>query len=240
MGFRDSCRTFWRALKLSYEHIGKVMVTNLAWFALGFLLLLLFAYLPVQNDWFFLVTIVGTPLTIGGAFAAVHYRMSFLVKGEDTAFSDFGVGLRRYFLRGAVMAILAVLGFTILLFNIWFSQNYPSKIFLLLSGFWVWGIVLWYAIHQFVFPFLVNQNVGIFGALKKAALIVLDNPWPSFLLVVFSLLITVLSVVFAAPLLIFLASFLALLQNCFYQELMIKYELLADEKDGELEGEDQV
>ena len=70
----------------------------------------------------------------------------------------------------------------------------------------------------------------------------LDNPWPSFLLMLFSLIVTALSVLFAAPLLIFLASFLALLQNCFYHELMVKYERLAEEQaqqEEELEGEDQ-
>ncbi|NLM40861.1 MAG: YesL family protein [Firmicutes bacterium] len=240
MGFKDSIRTFWRALKLSYEHIGKVMVTNLIWFGAGFFLLLLFTYLPVQSDWFFALVLLGTPITIGGALGAVHFRMNALVKGEETVFGDIWEGFRRYFFRGAILAILAVLGFAILFFNIWFSQNYPSKLFLLLSGFWIWGIVLWYAMHQFVFPFVVNQNAGVFSALKKAALMVLDNPWPSFLLVIFSLIVIVISVVFAAPLLIFLASFLALLQNCFYHELMVKYELLAAEKDGESEGEDQV
>lgn len=62
MGFKDSVRTFWRALKLSYEHIGKVMLTNLIWFVAGFLLLLLFTYVPVESNWIFLLVVVGTPL----------------------------------------------------------------------------------------------------------------------------------------------------------------------------------
>lgn len=239
MGFKDSVRTFWRALKLSYEHIGKVMITNLIWFVVGFFLLLLFTYIPVESDWFFILVMVGTPILMGGAFGAVHYRMNAIVKGEDTSLEHVWIGFKRYFVRGAILAVLAVLGFRILFSNISFSQNYPSKVFLLLSGFWIWGIVLWYGMHQFVLPFVVNQNTGAFSAVKKAALIVLDNPWPSFLLVVFSLIVIALSVLFAAPLLIFLASFLALLQNCFYHELMVKYELLAEEQQGESEGEDR-
>lgn len=242
MGFKDSCRTFWRALKLSYEHIGKVMITNLVWFVVGFFLLLVFTYVPVEGSSLFLVALVGTPIAIGGAFGAVHHRMNALIKGEETTLNDLWLGFKKYFLRGAILAVLAVLGFGILFFNIWFSQTYPSKFFLLLSGFWIWGIVLWYAMHQFVFAFVVNQNAGVFTALRKSALIVLDNPWPSFLLVIFSLLVTALSLLFAAPLIIFLASFLALLQNCFYHELMVKYERLAEEQaedeQGEAEGED--
>ena len=95
MGFKESLRTFWQALKLSYEHIGKVMATNLIWFAAGFFLLLLFTYLPVQNDWFFILVLVGTPLTIGGAFAAVHYRMNAVVRGEETTMADLWLGFKR-------------------------------------------------------------------------------------------------------------------------------------------------
>lgn len=226
-----------RALKLSYEQIGKVMTTNLVWFGLGFLLLLLFTYLPFQNDLFFKIALFSTPLTIGGAYGAVSYRMNLAVKGEDTVLADVWAGLKRYFFRGAVLVFLACLGFFILIFNVLFSQNYPYIVFLILSGLWIWGIIFWYAMQQYVFPFLVNQDTKVLAAIKKAALLVLDNPLPSFLLVIFSVIIIVLSVLFAAPLLVFVASFLALLQNCFYHELMLKYEDLPVEELDEVEGE---
>ncbi|NMB00288.1 MAG: hypothetical protein GX971_02005 [Firmicutes bacterium] len=241
MGLKGSWQTFVRAIKLSYEHIGKVMITNLIWFGIGFSLFLLFTYLPIQNDYLFLIALLGTPITLGGVTGAVHYRMNRVILGEDSDFRDVGVGLKKYFVKGAVLYVLAALGFAILVFNIWFSQQNPSTLFIVLSGFWIWGIVFWLAVQQFVFPFLVNQKIGVLGALKKSSLMVLDNVLASLLLVVFSIVIIALSLVLAAPIMIFVASFLSVLQNCFYHELMVKYEdnVLEEVNSEEVEGEDQ-
>ena len=239
MGFKGSWQTFVRAIKLSYEHIGKVMSTNLIWFGLGFVLFLLFTYLPFQNNLFFMIALLGTPITLGGVTAAVHYRMNLVIQGEESPVQDVVAGLKKFFIRGAILFVLATLGFVILIFNIWFSQNYPSTLFIVLSGFWIWGIVFWYAVQQYVFTFLINQDTKILAALKKASLMVLDNPLPSLILVVFSIIIIVLSAVLAAPLMIFVASFLAILQNCFYHELMLKYEDPVIDVSEEVEGEDQ-
>ncbi len=79
----------------------------------------------------------------------------------------------------------------------------------------------------------------MFKTLKRAALIILDNPLPSLVLLVLSVIVVALSLVFAAPLLIFMASFLAVVQNCFYHELMVKYEVQEQDNLVEVEGEDK-
>jgi uncharacterized membrane protein YesL len=240
MSFGQSWRTFVRALKLSYDNIGKVMLTNLVWFGIGFAPMLAFSYVPfLQTDVFFLVSIVVTLITIGGATGAVHYRMNHLIQGEETVLKDMWEGFKLYWFRGTILFFLGILGFLILVFNIWFSQNYPTTIFMILSGLWIWGIIYWIALHQFVFPFLVNQDIGVFKTLKRAALIILDNPLPSLVLLVLSVIVVALSLVFAAPLLIFMASFLAVVQNCFYHELMVKYEVQEQDNLVEVEGEDK-
>jgi len=239
MGFGQSWRTFVKALKLSYEHIGKVMLTNLVWFGIGFAPMLIFSYIPFfQTDVFFLLSILATFITMGGATGAVHYRMNLVLQGEDTTLKDVWEGLKRYWLRSTILLVLGIFGIVLLIFNIWFSQNYPFTLFLVLSGIWIWGMIFWIALHQYVFPFLVNQNIGVLKALKRGALIVLDNPLPSVILLVLSAIVVALSLVFAAPLLIFVASFLAIVQNCFYHELMLKYE--EQDNSEKLEGEDTV
>lgn len=110
---------------------------------------------------------------------------------------------------------------------------------MILSGLWVWGIIFWLALHQFAFPFLINQDIGVLKTLKRAALIVLDNPLPTLVLLVLSALVVVLSVVFAAPLLIFVASFLGIVQNSFYHEMMAKYEAEEQDNSVDVEGEDK-
>ncbi|HHT90564.1 MAG: hypothetical protein QM451_12050 [Bacillota bacterium] len=238
MSLGQSWRTFVRALKLSYEHIGKVMLTNLIWFGVGFFPFLAFTYVPfLQNDAVFITTIVATFITLGGATAAVNYRMNCVILGEDTGLRDLWDGFRLYWVRGTILLVLGLLGLVLLVFNIWFSQNYPSTLFLVLSGLWIWGIIYWSALQQFVFPFLTNQNIGVLKTLKRSALIVLDNPLSVFFLLIVSVIIVALSVVLAAPLLIFMASFLALLHNCFYHELMAKYEALERDISQDVEGE---
>lgn len=232
MGFGQSWQMFVRALKLSYEYIGNVMLTNLVWFIAGFAPFLAFTYLPIQSDVFFVFVTISTFITLGGATAAVHYRMNRVIGREETPLNDLWKGFKLFVVRGTIALIVAVLGFLILVFNIWFSQNYPTTLFLILSGLWIWGIIYWLSVQQFIFSFLVNQNIGVFLAIKRAALLTLDNPLASAILLVFSAVVVALSVLLAAPVLIFVASFLALLQNCFYHELMTKYEV-ADQGDSE-------
>lgn len=224
MGFGQSWRMFVKALKTSYEHIGKVMWVNLVWFGLGFAPFLAITYLPLNNSIFFGAAIIGTFITLGGATAAVNYMMNRIIAKEETSLKDFWEGFRKFFVRGSILLFFGVLGFVILVFNIWFSGNYPSTIFMILAGFWIWGIIYLYSMLQFVFPFLTQQNAGVFTILKRAALITLDNPLASVILLVFSLIVIVLSVLLVAPILIFTASFMALLQNYFYNEMMIKYD----------------
>lgn len=239
MSFGESWRTLIRTFKLSYEHIGKVMLSNLVWFAVAFGPMLAFSYLPfLQSDAVFLIAIIAGFVTIGGATGAVHYRMNRVLLGEETALKDMWEGFRLYWLRGTILFALGVLGSLILVFNIWFSQSYPVTWFMILSGLWVWGMIFWIALHQFVFPFLINQDRGVFQTLKRAALIILANPLPTMLMLVFSIIVVALSLLFAAPLLIFVASFLALLQNSFYHELMAKYEMVEQSDSEEVKGED--
>lgn len=224
MGFKTSWRMFVQALKASYDHLGKVMLYNLLWFGLGFAPILIMTYVPLNSDLFFAICFIGTFITLGGATAAIHHIMGLIVAGEYVAFQDFWHGFKKFFVRGSILIFLAILGFTILVFNIWFSGNYPSTLFMILVGFWVWGIVYWYSMLQFVFPFMTQQDIGVFKTLKRAALITLDNPLASGFLLIISVVVLVLSTLLAAPLLIFTASFLALLQNYFYNEMMLKYD----------------
>ncbi|MCK9526389.1 MAG: hypothetical protein M0R49_10770 [Limnochordia bacterium] len=240
MSFGQSWRTFLRAFKLSYDHIGKVMVTNLIWFVVGFGPMLAFSYLPfLQNDVFFIIAVITGFLTIGGATGAVHYRMNRVILGEESDLKDMWEGFKLYWLRGTILIALGIVGLLLLVFNIWFSQNYSTTLFMVLSGLWVWGIIFWLALHQFVFPFMTNQNIGVIKTLKRSALIILDNPLTTLVLLVLSAIVVALSLVLAAPLLIFVASFLAIVQNCFYHAMMAKYEAEEQDNSLEVEGEDK-
>ena len=85
-------------------------------------------------------------------------------------------------------------------------------------------MLYWYAVLQFVFPFLTQQDKGLITVLKRSALVSIDNVLGSIIVVVISILLIILSLVLAAPILLFTMSLLALVQNYALNEIMLKYE----------------
>ena len=74
--------------------------------------------------------------------------------------------------------------------------------------------------------------------LKRAALIVLDNPclpWSC----LFQALVAVLCTVLAAPPAGFCRQFSGASANCFYHELMVKYTEVEEDNTLDAEGEDE-
>ncbi len=212
-----------QSFKTAYDRIGMVMLTNLLWFAVGFGPLLIVMYVPLPP----IVTYLGifaTILTLGAGAAAVNYVMVRIINKEDVAVRDFMDGLRKFFWRGAALSLIAVLGALVLFVDLAFSLTHSNRIIQLLSGIWVWALVFWYAVQQFVFPFLVQQDIGIRKVLKRSALLVVDNLLGGAFMVIISLVVLALCIILAAPILLFVTCFLALLQNYAYNQLMLKYE----------------
>ena len=186
-----------RTFKAAYDRIGLVMLTNLLWFAIGFGPLLIVMYVPLPPI-FTYVGMLVTVLTLGGAAAAVNYVMVRIINGEDVEVKDFKVGLAKFFWRGAALAVIAVLGAVVLFVDLSFSLTHSNRIVQFMSGIWIWALVFWYAVQQFVFPFLVQQDIGIRKVLKRSALLVIDNLLGSVFMIVISLVVLVLCIVLAA------------------------------------------
>ena len=77
---------------------------------------------------------------------------------------------------------------------------------------------------NYIFPFLVNQNIGVLLTMKRSALLALDNLVVTIILSVAVLIVAVLSVILAAPVLLLMLGIIAFLQNVGYHELMQKYD----------------
>src|SRR5699024_7612581 len=118
MGFKSSWRMFVQALKTSYDHIGKVMLYNLIWFFSGFAPILVMTYVPINSEVFFAICLLGTFISLGGSTAAIHYIMGLIIAGEEITIRDFWAGFKKFFARGSILLFLAILGFTLLIFNI--------------------------------------------------------------------------------------------------------------------------
>jgi uncharacterized membrane protein YesL len=90
---------------------------------------------------------------------------------------------------------------------------------------------------NYIFPFLVNQDIGVFLTMKRAVLLALDNIVVTIFLAIAVLLVVVLSVILAAPVLLLMMGTVAFLQNVGYGELMRKYD--AEPEDTTIDVEEE-
>ena len=100
-----------QSFKTAYERIGLIMGTNLLWFVAGFAPALIVLYIPFQHPVLFVVGMLATVFTLGGAAGAVNHIIVRIINGEDDVrLSDFKVGFRKFFWRGSALAVAAIVG----------------------------------------------------------------------------------------------------------------------------------
>lgn len=178
----------------AYGYLGTVVLLSLAWFAwlagaaflLSFFVKSLIAIVPV-------VLIVAAP----PAGAAFHVT-GLILNGRDAALCDFTIGLRRFFLRslGVMAAHVGVLG-VVAADIAWFLTR-PGTALKVIGGLWLYALLFLAMMTLYYFPIMVQQDVGFRKIFKRAALLVLANPFYSLVILVFEVVITALCV-FLAP-----------------------------------------
>ncbi|NMB11789.1 MAG: DUF624 domain-containing protein [Firmicutes bacterium] len=217
---------FRKGIRHSYDYLGMVLATSALWFFVGFLPILVVTAFSqyIQNPIVVGIAIVLTPVTFGPATAAVHAMITRILDREDVAVREFFGHFRRFFGRGLGLILLNVLILAILGSDFVFTINNPNKIIRMLSGIWIYFFIFWALMSNYIFPFLVNQDIGVFLTMKRAALLALDNIVVTIFLTIAVVIVMVLSVVLAAPVLLLMMGIIAFLQNVGYRELMQKYD----------------
>lgn len=215
-----------KGIRYAYEYLGMVIATSVLWFFVGFLPILLVTTLNIhaENPLVLGGAMILTLGTFGPATAAIHAMMAKILSKEDVAVREFFTYFRRFFGRGVGLLVLNILILAILGCDFVFTTNHSSKIIRMFSGVWVYFFIFWALMSNYVFPFMVNQNIGIWLTMKRAALLALDNIVVTILLAVAVVLVVVLSSILAAPVLLLMMGTIAFLQNVGYRELMQKYE----------------
>ncbi|NMB46503.1 MAG: DUF624 domain-containing protein [Firmicutes bacterium] len=233
-----SWQIFRKGIRYSYDYLGMVMATSALWFFAGFLPILVVTTLSkyIKNPAVVGVAMVLTLITLGPATAAVHAMMAKILDREDVGVREYFHHFRRFFGRSVGLVLLNVLILVILGCDFFFTINNPNKIIRMLSGIWVYFFIFWALMSNYVFPFLVNQDIGIFLTMKRAVLIALDNMVVTIFLTIAVVLIMVLSVILAAPVLLLMMGIVAFLQNVGYRELMQKYDTDTEEMAADVEG----
>ena len=200
-GLLRALRVFWSSLGGLYYELFLLMGVNLAWLGLSLLI------------------VTAPPATAG-----VYYLANQIAKGESVSFSLFGQGMRRYFRRSWLLAIVVLVISVLLVVNLLFYANFTNQWVRLLSVFWGYLIVFWLAMLIYLFPLLIEQeSKSLLLILRNAALLVLDNVAFTLTLGVLLLLFLLLNVFLAVPLLLIVMSGLALIQSKALLTVLEKY-----------------
>jgi len=189
--------------------------------SLGALYYELFLLVGVNLAWLGLSLLV---VTAPPATAGVYYLANQLAKGETVSFSLFVQGMRRYFRRSWLLAIIVVVISVLLVGNLLFYANFANQWVRLLSVFWGYVLIFWLAMLIYLFPLFIEQEAkSLLLILRNAALLVLDNLAFTLTLGVLLLLFLLLNVALAVPLLLIVMSGLALIQSQALLTVLEKY-----------------
>jgi uncharacterized membrane protein YesL len=189
--------------------------------SLGALYYELFLLVGVNLAWLGLSLLV---VTAPPAAAGVYYLANQLAKGETVSFGLFVQGMRRYFRRSWLLAIIVVVISALLVGNLLFYANFANHWVRLISVFWGYVLIFWLAMLIYLFPLLIEQSdKSLLLILRNAALLVLDNVVFTLTLGVLLLLFLLLNVALAVPLLLIVMSGLAIIQSKALLTVLEKY-----------------
>ncbi len=215
-----------KGFRYSYDYLGMVIASSALWFVTGFFPILIVTSFNkyIQSPIAYGVAVLVTLIVLGPSTAAVHGIAAAILDNEDTRVREFFKFFRKYFWRSTALMLLNVLILLILASDLIFTLNNPNRFIQMLSGIWVYFFIFWALMSNYIFPFVVNQDVGVLLTMKRSALLALDNLVVTIILSLAVLIVVVLSVVLAAPVLLLMLGIIAFLQNVGYRELMQKYD----------------
>ena len=180
----------WRVLKAAWEDLFLHVFVSVAWWIGTFL-------------------IVTAPLVTMGAQHVANRLANY--RRADSGF--FWEGARTNIGRGWLLYLLNLLLPAAFLFNIWFYFN--SQGYLQIIGvIWLWLFFFSLMVGQYVFPLLWQQDEPRIGlVLRNAALLALQNPLYSLLMLIFQLVLLVLSFALTLPAVLLAPALIALSGN---------------------------
>lgn len=218
-------RIIGRSFKLMYEYLGMTMVISAFWFILALIptgaTFLTMAALPGPPS--FLIFAVVCIFLFGPVTAATYSMTHSMVQREGVGVLDFFRRLRQFYFRSVKLTIAmgAILG--ILLVDLRFFLGSGVTWMEYLSILWLYLILFWLLMAQYVFPVTVKQERKLLDTLKVAALLALDNVVVSLMLLIVGVALIFVSIWLQVPLLLFMAGTLGFLHCAGMDEILGKY-----------------
>lgn len=220
---------FW----VTYDHLGKLILANLAW-SLVLVAPVVFGAVALKTGDPGIVLVIGVPMFIL-AFgvllpvmsAGLAHMVKQLIDTRDGSLRDLFEGMRLYWKPSVGVGFFFIVAATCLPVSVWF---YAAKLRAAapLAGYAISALALWCLafvglMALLVMPALVQKKAGLADTLKLTAVLVVDNPVFCIGLAIQMLGLVAISLVFS-PLIFFLSGSVAVvLVSSAYEMLARKY-----------------
>jgi uncharacterized membrane protein YesL len=202
-------RIMGRVLKATWEDLFLCVSMSLLWWA-GVVLI-----------------VTAAPATMGLSDVAnriANYKRSGL--------EFFWPSARSNFWRSWLLFLALLFTLFMIILNIWFYLS-GSEWLRLISLLWVWVLLFYFMVAQYLYPLLCQQTEPNLGqAFRNGALLAVRSPLYSALMVLFQATLVVASFAFVLPLLFLLPGMLAISANFALAGLLQEMELAPEPPQG--------
>ncbi|MBM3288049.1 MAG: DUF624 domain-containing protein [Candidatus Eisenbacteria bacterium] len=195
--------TFKRAFWHAYDHLGTLIVANLLWCVLC-------------------LGVVTAPPATAGLFSLARR----IAADEDARLADFWVGFRRDLIPSIKLGAFTAGAAALLWFNIRFYGRLHGRAAFAgtaLATLLVWSAAFFALMHVHLHPLLSGGDRRLRTALRKSALLALDNPGFTIVIALQSALLVALLVASGVGLLLLAGSLTAVILSTGHRELLKKY-----------------
>ncbi|NLU42950.1 MAG: DUF624 domain-containing protein [Firmicutes bacterium] len=174
--FRLGFNVLVRTGVMIYGYLGTVLLVSVFWF-LGMTPVLLWVG-AVLNQGDLSLLVMSIPIFALGAVptAAALYVVNKAFHKESVSPLDFLIGIKKFFFRSYALGLLFLVVLSVMLYDLWFFLvAQKSLVFNIIGGLWIYVIIYVVFVGYYLLGFLVEQDIGIRKAIKRSAMVVLDN-----------------------------------------------------------------
>lgn len=211
----DALRVVWYSLKDFWDDFVLLVALSIVWsVAVALPVIALFALQDIDFLWALAVSfLLCAPLAI--VSGAICFVTNQITRGKSVGWGTFGEGLRHYWAKSLVVALINAIAALLFALNLRFygvifegSATTVALIVTIVIG------VYWLMVQVFWFPMILElESEGVIEALRNAVVMVLMTPGFSLALAVLLVLTIVVCVILSLPAVLMMAALLLLITN---------------------------
>jgi len=195
----EAMSVFWQTLKDTWEELYPLAIVNLVW---------LFSWaIPIGIGsavglWYvFFPTAVLSLLIFAVSTSGIYYVAARVAHAKTFHFYDFIQGIKLYWWR-AILWLLVNAGviFMIILNLRFYPSAFQGGWVIFVSGLWLALLVFWLAMQVYYWPLIMQQEEPkLLMGWRNAAYLILANPFYSFFIISFAIVLLAISVALTLP-----------------------------------------